>query len=90
MHEIQLFGITFFAALVGVIPPGLVNMSIAKTCVDVRLKAGKQKALGAALVVFIQAYIAIVIAKEIKAMQFEGKKDHENRADSLLLGKADS
>ena len=65
MHEIYLFAITFFAALVGVIPPGLVNMAIAKTCVDFSIKAGKQKALGAASVVFIQALIAIIIAKEI-------------------------
>jgi len=66
LHEVYLFTITFFAALVGVVPPGLVNMSIAKTCVDVNLKAGKQKALGAVVIVFIQAFIAILIAKEIK------------------------
>ncbi len=65
MHEINLFVITFFAALVGVIPPGLVNMAVAKTCVDVSRKAGKYKALGAASVVFIQALLAILIAKEI-------------------------
>ena len=41
-------------------------MSIAKTCVDVNPKAGKQKAIGAAVIVFIQAFLAIVIAKEIK------------------------
>ena len=66
MHEIHLFTITFFAALVGVIPPGLVNMSIAKTCVDVNPKSGKQKAIGASVVVFVQAFIAILIAREIK------------------------
>jgi len=66
LNEVYLFTITFFAALVGVIPPGLVNMSIAKTCVDVNLKAGKQKALGAGVIVFIQAFIAILIAKEIR------------------------
>lgn len=65
MHEINLFVITFFAALVGVIPPGLVNMAVAKTCVDVGTRAGKYKALGAACVVFIQALIAILIAKQI-------------------------
>jgi threonine/homoserine/homoserine lactone efflux protein len=57
--------ITFFAALVGVIPPGLVNMAIAKTCVDFSVKAGKQKAFGAVTVVFVQALLAILIAKEI-------------------------
>ncbi len=65
MHQIYLFIITFFAALVGVIPPGLVNMAIAKTCVDFSVKAGKQKAFGAVTVVFVQALIAIIIAKEI-------------------------
>jgi threonine/homoserine/homoserine lactone efflux protein len=66
LHELQLFSTTFFAALVGVIPPGLVNMSVAKTCVDVSMSAGKQKAFGASSIVFLQALIAIVIAKEIK------------------------
>lgn len=65
MHEINLFIITFFAALAGVIPPGLVNMAVAKTCVDVNKKAGKYKAFGAASVVFVQALIAILIAKQI-------------------------
>ena len=65
MHEVNLFLITFFAALVGVIPPGLVNMAIAKTCVDFNVKAGKQKAFGAVSVVFIQALLAIIIAKQI-------------------------
>lgn len=65
MHEIYLFVITFFAALVGVIPPGLVNMAIAKTCVDFSVKAGKQKAFGAVTVVFVQALLAIIIAKHI-------------------------
>lgn len=50
----------------GVIPPGLVNMSVAKTCVDVSTKAGKQKAFGASAIVFLQALVAIRIAKEIK------------------------
>lgn len=65
MHEVNLFVITFFAALVGVIPPGLVNMAVAKTCVDINRKAGKYKAFGAASVVLIQALVAIFIAKEI-------------------------
>jgi threonine/homoserine/homoserine lactone efflux protein len=51
--------------MVGVIPPGLVNMAIAKTCVDFSVKAGKQKAFGAVTVVFVQALLAIIIAKQI-------------------------
>ncbi|MFZ0491260.1 MAG: lysine transporter LysE, partial [Salegentibacter sp.] len=31
MEETKLFLITYFAALIGVIPPGLVNMTVAKT-----------------------------------------------------------
>lgn len=65
MHEANLFFITFFAAFLGVIPPGLVNMSVAKTCVDVGKKAGIIKATGAASIVFFQALVAIIIAKQI-------------------------
>jgi threonine/homoserine/homoserine lactone efflux protein len=65
LHEANLFFITFSAALLGVIPPGLVNMSIAKTCVDVGKKAGIVKAIGATSIVFFQALLAIIIAKEI-------------------------
>jgi threonine/homoserine/homoserine lactone efflux protein len=57
--------ITFSAALLGVVPPGLVNMSVAKTCVNLGKKAGIVKAMGAATVVFFQALLAIFIAKEI-------------------------
>lgn len=79
MHEVNLFIITFFAALAGVIPPGLVNMAVAKTCVDVNKKAGKYKAFGAACVVFVQALIAILIAKEIL-------KNPEFKDNILLIG----
>lgn len=65
MHEASLFFITFLAAFLGVIPPGLVNMSVAKTCVDVGKKAGIIKATGATSIVFFQALVAIIIAKQI-------------------------
>jgi threonine/homoserine/homoserine lactone efflux protein len=65
LHETNLFFITFSAALLGVIPPGLVNMSVAKTCVNLGKKAGIIKAVGASTVVFFQALLAIIIAKEI-------------------------
>lgn len=79
MHEINLFFITFSAALLGVVPPGLVNMSVAKTCVDTSKKAGIQKAFGAASVVFFQALIAIIIAKEIL-------KNPDYKQNLLLVG----
>lgn len=84
LHEIYLFVITFFAALVGVIPPGLVNMAIAKTCVDFSIKAGKQKAFGAATVVFLQALLAILIAKEI--LNNPNFKENILLAGILILG----
>jgi threonine/homoserine/homoserine lactone efflux protein len=40
-------------------------MAIAKTCVDFGVRAGKQKAFGAVTIVFVQALLAIIIAKQI-------------------------
>ena len=65
MEETKLFLVTYFAALLGVVPPGLVNMSVAKTCVQKGKKSGMYFATGAASVVMIQAFIAILLAKYI-------------------------
>ncbi|APG60458.1 LysE family translocator [Christiangramia salexigens] len=65
MEETKLFLITYFAAFLGVIPPGLVNMTVAKTCVERGKKNGIYVAVGAALVVLIQALIAVLLAKYI-------------------------
>ena len=65
MEETKLFLITYFAALLGVVPPGLVNMSVAKTCVQKGKRNGMYFASGAAFVVLIQAFIAILLAKYI-------------------------
>ena len=61
----KLFVITFFAALAGVIPPGLVNMTVAKTCVERGKRSGIIVAFGASVVVVIQAWIAIQLARYI-------------------------
>jgi len=61
----QLFLITYFAALAGVIPPGLVNMTVAKSCVEKGKKSGVYVALGASIIVFVQGLIAILMAKYI-------------------------
>ena len=61
----KLFVITFFAALVGVIPPGLVNMTVAKTCVERGKRSGIIVAFGASVVVLLQALIAIQLARYI-------------------------
>ena len=57
--------ITYFAALAGVIPPGLINMSVAKTCVQHGKKNGLLVAIGASVVVAFQALIAILLARYI-------------------------
>lgn len=65
MEETKLFLITYFAALIGVIPPGLVNMTVAKTCVEHGKRNGLYVALGASSVVLLQALIAVLLAKYI-------------------------
>lgn len=65
MEETKIFLITYFAALIGVVPPGLVNMSVAKTCVQRGKKNGIYVAIGASFVVLIQALIAILLARYI-------------------------
>lgn len=70
MEETKLFLITYFAALLGVVPPGLVNMTVAKTCVEKGKKNGLYVALGATIVVVIQATLAVLLAKYIFGNQF--------------------
>tara|TARA_R100001369_G_scaffold92902_1_gene141293 strand:- start:137534 stop:138157 length:624 start_codon:yes stop_codon:yes gene_type:complete len=65
LEETKIFLITYFAALLGVIPPGLVNMTVAKTCVEHGKKNGLYVALGASIIVVFQAFIAIILAKYI-------------------------
>ena len=65
MITTKIFVITFFAALLGVIPPGLVNMTVAKTCVERGKKNGIAVALGASIIVVFQAWVAIQLARYI-------------------------
>lgn len=65
MAETKLFLITYFAALLGVIPPGLVNMTVAKTCVEDGKRNGLYVAVGASIVVLFQALVAVLLAKYI-------------------------
>ncbi|MDH7445995.1 LysE family translocator [Aquimarina sp. 2201CG14-23] len=65
METTKLFLVTFFASLVGVIPPGLINMTVAKTCLERGKKNGVLVAIGASVVVFVQALFAILLAKYI-------------------------
>jgi threonine/homoserine/homoserine lactone efflux protein len=55
----------FIAAFIGIIPPGLINMTAAK----INLKEGKKNALwfvvGAVVVIFFQVYVAVLFARVI-------------------------
>lgn len=57
----------FLAAIVGVLPPGLINMSAAK----ISLTDGKKRAmlfvLGALIVIFFQTYISVLFARYINS-----------------------
>lgn len=65
MEETKLFLIVYAAAFIGVVPPGLVNMTIAKTCVESGKKNGLYVAIGAGIVILIQAFVAVLLAKYI-------------------------
>ena len=55
----------FIASFIGIIPPGLINMTAAK----INLKEGKKNAIwfviGAVLVIFFQVYVAVLFAQVI-------------------------
>lgn len=63
MHIIALFFLGFISALVGISPPGLINM----TAVKVNLKEGKRTAMwfvaGAIIVIFVQTFLALLFAR---------------------------
>ncbi|NEV94707.1 LysE family transporter [Psychroflexus sp. YR1-1] len=65
MEYLQIYLFTYLAALVGVIPPGLVNMSVAKTCLERGRRNGVLMAFGASSIVFFQALLAVLISKFI-------------------------
>ncbi|MFQ3173252.1 MAG: threonine/homoserine/homoserine lactone efflux protein [Flavobacterium sp.] len=65
MNLILPYFLGFITAIIGIIPPGLINMTAAK----VNLKEGKRNAfwfvLGAVIIIFFQAYLAILFAQVI-------------------------
>jgi threonine/homoserine/homoserine lactone efflux protein len=65
MNLIIPYFLGFITAVIGIIPPGLINMTAAK----VNLKEGKRNAfwfvLGAVIIIFFQAYLAILFAQVI-------------------------
>lgn len=65
MEEVKIFLIVYFAALLGVLPPGLVNMTVAKTCLERGKKNGLYVAIGASIIILLQGFIAVLLAKYI-------------------------
>ncbi|EIA09727.1 LysE family transporter [Flavobacterium frigoris] len=65
MNLIIPYFLGFVTAVIGIIPPGLINMTAAK----VNLKEGQRNAfwfvLGAVIIIFFQAYLAILFAQVI-------------------------
>lgn len=73
MEESKLFLFTFLAALGGVIPPGLVNMTVAKSCVERGKRSGVFVSLGSCTIVLIQAFFAILLSKYILSHPYVNK-----------------
>lgn len=59
------FFLGFLAALIGVVPPGLLNMTAAKISLKEGHIRGIMFAIGACVTVFFQTYIAAIFAKYI-------------------------
>lgn len=55
----------FLAAVIGVIPPGLINMTVAKVSLIDGQKRALMFVLGALLVIFFQTYISVIFAEYI-------------------------
>lgn len=62
-HLIVLFFVTFSAAFMATVPPGLLNMSAAKISVQKGPKNAYIFSLGVFVMVLIQAYVAVQISK---------------------------
>ena len=73
MEESKLFLFTFLAALGGVIPPGLVNMTVAKSCLERGKRSGIFVALGSCTIVLIQSFLAIMLSKYILGHPYVNK-----------------
>jgi len=62
-HLIVLFFVTFSAAFMATVPPGLLNMSAAKISVEKGPNNAYIFSLGVVVVVLFQAYVAVLISK---------------------------
>ncbi len=68
-HLPLLFVVTFSAAFLASLPPGLLNLNAAKTSVEKGKSNGVIFGLGVAIAVMLQTYIAVRIAKYISRNQ---------------------
>lgn len=59
----------FLAAVVGVVPPGLINMTAAKVGITDGRKRAVMFVLGATVIVFLQTYISVLFAQYINKHQ---------------------
>ncbi len=78
MHYITLFALTFLAAAVATLPPGLLNMNAAKISVERGKKFGIYFSLACSLVIFIEALGAATFSKYL----FE----HPETINHILVG----
>tara|TARA_R110002051_G_scaffold234092_1_gene295670 strand:- start:37183 stop:37812 length:630 start_codon:yes stop_codon:yes gene_type:complete len=62
-HVLILFFVTFSAAFMATVPPGLLNMNAAKTSVEKGKLNGIMFSLGVSTMIMAQAYIAVLISK---------------------------
>ncbi len=62
-HLIILFFVTFSAAFMATVPPGLLNMNAAQTSVKKGKLNGIMFSLGVSSMIMMQAYIAVMISK---------------------------
>jgi len=62
-HLLILFFVTFSAAFMATVPPGLLNMNAAKTSVEKGKNNGIIFSLGVSTMIMMQAYVAVLISK---------------------------
>lgn len=65
MSFVLLFLLGFSTSFIGTIPPSMLNMTTAKISVDSNKPDALKFALGVSIIVFIQAYVALLFAKYI-------------------------
>jgi threonine/homoserine/homoserine lactone efflux protein len=62
-HLLILFFVTYSAAFMATVPPGLLNMNAAKTSVEKGKNNGIIFSLGVSTMIMMQAYVAVLISK---------------------------